>query len=126
MSMNVNAVMLIGKQWKLRDIQNAFQNEFPFLKIEFYKPKTKQGSNEKSEKLNPSLPVITLNSGKVPAEISIMEDKSVSDIKSVLKEILDCNILIYRKSGNHWIETSYTEDWTLKQQNEEGKLMSEV
>ncbi len=119
--------MLVGLQWKITDIQNAFQNEFPFLKIEFYKPrKNTQASDRKFEKLSPSLPVLSLNASLIPTEINIREDKKVSEVKKMLHETLGCTILIYRKSGNHWIETSYTDDWTLKQQNEEGKQMSEV
>jgi hypothetical protein len=119
--------MLISKDWKIKDIQNEFQNHFPFLKIEFYKSrKDSSGSNVKIEKLSPFIPVISMNSTMSPFEFPPGEDKKVSDLKQLFKDTLDCNIVIFRKSGNHWIETSFTEDWTLKQQNEEGKLMSEV
>lgn len=119
--------MLISKDWKIKDIQNEFQNHFPFLKIEFYKSrKDASGSNVKFEKLNPFIPVVSMDSAKVPLEIPLSEDKKVSDLKQLFKDTLDCSIVIFRKSGNHWIETSFTEDWTLEQQNEEGKLMSEV
>lgn len=119
--------MLISKDWKIKDIQNEFQNHFPFLKIEFYKSrKDASGSNVKFEKLSPFIPVVSMDSAKVPLEIPLSEDKKVSDLKQLFKDTFDCSIVIFRKSGNHWIETSFTEDWTLEQQNEEGKLMSEV
>ena len=119
--------MLINKDWKIKDIQNEFQNKYPFLKLEFYKSrKDASGYNDKFEKLSPFLPVFSMNSEAIPFELFLSEDKKVSDLKQIFKETLGCNILIFRKSGNHWIETSFTEDWTLKQQNEEGKLMSEV
>jgi len=31
---------------------------------------------------------------------------------------------VFRKSGNVWIETSLTNDWTLQQQNLEGEEIS--
>jgi hypothetical protein len=32
---------------------------------------------------------------------------------------------VLRKSGNSWLETTKTEDWTLKRQNDEGKELSQ-
>jgi hypothetical protein len=33
-------------------------------------------------------------------------------------------VQVFRKSGNHWIETSLTNSWTLEQQNREGFELS--
>jgi hypothetical protein len=33
---------------------------------------------------------------------------------------------VFRKSGKTWLETSVTDDWTLKRQNEEGMELSRM
>ncbi|MNF16790.1 hypothetical protein D3C80_2199700 [compost metagenome] len=39
-------------------------------------------------------------------------------------EKLGLSAQIFRKSGNLWIETSLTDDWTLARQNDEGFQLS--
>ncbi|MFZ9982087.1 MAG: hypothetical protein ACO3FI_08660 [Cyclobacteriaceae bacterium] len=45
-------------------------------------------------------------------------------MKEEFKSATGLLVKIFRKSGNVWIETSLTDDWTLERQNEEGKSMT--
>jgi hypothetical protein len=46
---------------------------------------------------------------------------TVSELESLLLQLFGLPVQVYRKSGNFWMETRMTRDWTLKQQNEHGK-----
>ncbi len=118
--------MLISKESQVRDLQNEFQSLFPYLKIEFYKDhQTSVIPAGRFETINPSSNLSLLRKIKEPVKIDFNSSNKVSEVKAQLKTMLDLNTLIFRKSGSHWIETSLTQDWTLQQQNEEGKLLSE-
>lgn len=47
----------------------------------------------------------------------------VSELEALLSKV-GLPAQVFRRSGNVWIETSLTNDWTLAQQNYEGELLS--
>jgi len=56
-------------------------------------------------------------------EINLSGSTTIQTLKNSIAESTGLMVKIFRKSGNVWIETSLTDDWTLDRQNEEGKLM---
>lgn len=130
MKINPNIVALfivINNESQVRDIQNEFHAKFPYLKIEFYREsKGNTAQPGRLEKISPLHNFSLLKKVKDNITIEFNSGNKVSELKAQLREILGLNILIFRKSGAHWIETSLTEDWTLEQQNEEGKLLSDI
>jgi len=104
-----------GKQ--VKQIQAAFNTRYPYLKIEMIK---RQGSKAEAMKEND---VIT----KVPATtISMGDQQTVARLEQEFLEKAGLKVKVYRRFCNVWIETSLTNDWTLEQQNTEGKLLSEL
>jgi hypothetical protein len=104
-----------GKQ--IKQIQTTFNTRYPYLKIELIK---QQGSKAEAMKENE---VIT----KVPATtISMGNQQTVARLEQEFLEKAGLNVKVYRKFCNVWIETTLTNDWTLEQQNREGKLLSEL
>lgn len=104
-----------GKQ--IKQIQSDFNTRFPYLKIEMIK---QQGSKAEAMQDNE---VIT----KVPAAaISVSNQQTVARLEQEFMEKAGLKVKVYRKFCNVWIETTLTNDWTLEQQNTEGKLLSEL
>ena len=54
----------------------------------------------------------------------IDENLTVAEMEMGFKKQFGVNMQVYRKSGNVWIETTLTDKWTLKKQNQEGEQMS--
>ena len=116
--------LYIEKESLVDDIKRVFTACYPFLKLEFYK---KQNSSNnyplKKEMISSRAPLISLD--KLPAKkmIDIDNDRTVADLES---EFASLGLIaeVYRKSGNVWVETSLTNDWTLAQQNFEGEEIS--
>ena len=104
-----------GKQ--VKQIQAAFNTRYPYLKIEMLR---RHGSKAEAMKEND---VIT----KVPAAtISVDNQQTVARLEQEFLEKAGLRVKVYRRFCNVWIETTLTDDWTLEQQNTEGKLLSEL
>jgi hypothetical protein len=117
----------INDQRQIRAIQEEFNAEFPYLKLEFYnKPRKPAGAS--SRKLVKSVGK-TLgecrtihNTGK----ITITPEMTVADLEQRFGDVYGLHAQLFRKSGNMWLETSVTDDWTLSEQNREGETLSKL
>ena len=117
--------MLITENIYIRDIKLGFTNLFPFLKIEFYRNVPglhKHYSPEK--KLSDNFKIGDAWKRKTTAEVDINDTTKVKDLEMTFMEKFGLAIQIFRKSGNLWLETTMTDNWTLKQQNDHGKEIS--
>lgn len=58
------------------------------------------------------------------AEIDIDSRWKVSEVEELFAREAGLYVQVFRRSGSLWIETTFTDDWTLEQQNREGELLS--
>lgn len=102
----------------ISDVQKAFSNTFPFLKIEFFK-------NQEMHYLLPGDTSIA-EAHKMIREgsVAITGDVKVKDLERALNTLLPLHAQVFRRSGNIWLETTMTDNWTLAQQNEHGREIS--
>lgn len=117
-------IIKIDKPVKVSEIKKAFNSEFPYLKIEFFKKKHKalQGSLKKDVITDDF--VISAPSGA--HDIIISEDMLVSEFEKQFADKLKLSAQVFRKSGRSWLETTFTDSWTLRKQNEEGLELSNI
>ena len=110
---------------KISTVQTLFNTTFPFLKLEFFKhPHKVYGYNTKKELLRlPRKPDEQLI-GEVGKVIRITEDSTVASLEQLFIEYFGLLLQVFHKSGKLWLETTITDDWTLKKQNEEGLELS--
>lgn len=114
----------IDSPMKISEIKKRFNDEFPFLKIEFFK-KThiqKQGSLRKDIIEHD----FTVNPVAGVESILINGDTSVSELEQQFMDHFKLSAQVFRKSGKTWLETTYTDGWSLKKQNEEGMELSQI
>lgn len=107
----------------IEEIQAEFNKEFPFLKIQFFKHTHKEFKGSAKKELIP----IHTNIGLLKhhnGQIEIKEDMTVNELEKLFKTKLELNVQVFRKSGKSWLETTVTDGWTLKKQNDEGKELS--
>lgn len=121
----MNIVFNGNKSLKISDIQKMFEKEFPYLKIEFFtkKHQSYEGS-PKSQMVDKNTPISKLTDKL--GEIEIHEDMTVNEVERLFEEKLGLHVQVFRKSGRTYLETSVTDNWTLKKQNEVGKEISEL
>ena len=58
--------------------------------------------------------------------ITYSEEMSVSELEKQFADKLKLSAQIFRKSGRIWLETTFTDSWSLKKQNQEGMELSQL
>ena len=116
--------LYVHKESSIRSIQKEFSDCYPFLKVEFYKNYSKGQPLPKALILTPS--ELTKNIGLLHHGLAININKSrkVFEVEKDFENLSGMSALVFRKSGNVWVETSLTDDWTLEEQNKEGEQIS--
>ncbi len=120
----IMTIIKIDKPVKVSEIKKVFNNQFPYLKIEFFKKKHKelQGSLKKDVIVDD----FSITAPNGANDIIISEDMLVSEFENQFAEKLKLSAQVFRKSGGSWLETTFTDSWTLKKQNDEGLELSNI
>lgn len=109
----------------IQDLKKQFHGFFPYLKIEFFDvPHQMSSGSSKSSMLDNGVVLKTLKQGVKEGHIEFDALASVNAFEQLFQESFGLYVQVFRKSGNVYIETTKTDDWTLAQQNEEGKTSS--
>jgi hypothetical protein len=116
---------LTGKA-PILEIQQEFNREFPYLKLEFFsRSHTKGMPTSINYMIKPGKSLGEFGFGNKESEIEVYGSKTVSELENEFKNRFSLNVQVFRKSGRIWLETTATDDWTLDSQNEQGKELSE-
>ncbi len=112
---------------RISEVQHDFNTVFPFLKLEFFhsrsfSPTAFTAANRVSldRKLGELQQPVPEN------EIEIGEDMIVKDLEKMFRDRFNLAVQVFRKSGNLWLETTMTDNWTLRQQNNHGEELSTI
>jgi hypothetical protein len=121
MHLHIAPNLLIG------EIQKEFNEAFPFLKIEFFRTKSFSRSEFMAHQIIPSHRKIGEGQQAITdGDIEITQEMKVKDLEKIFKDQFSLAAQVFRKSGNLWLETTMTDDWTLQQQNDHGREISTV
>lgn len=109
----------------LASIQADFNSMFPFLKVEFFKAPHKIGEGSmKSLIYDHARYVRDCRVKHFDGDIELSDKLTVNELEERFLKEFGLSAQVFRKSGNVWLETSATDGWTLRQQNEEGAELS--
>jgi hypothetical protein len=50
----------------------------------------------------------------------------VSELENLFEDKFKLSVQVFRKSGKSWLETTFTDGWSLKKQNQEGLDLSKI
>jgi hypothetical protein len=117
-------IMQLAKNKTVNDVCQEFNNAYPFLRIDFYKYAQGRPGSAINQKLNRSATLVNagiLNEG----EIEISETMTVRQLEQTFLNRFGLYVQVSRKSGSLWLETTISDSWILKQQNEHGRELSE-
>lgn len=109
----------------ISEIQDEFSKMFPYLKLEFFK-------NKSGKRLDYSINNIIRHNQKlaegqiqlVDGLIDIQPGMTVKELEDQFRKEFSLAVQVFRRSGNVWLETTMTDNWTLKHQNDHGKELS--
>ncbi len=110
----------------VQDLKKQFHDFFPFLKIEFFETphKASTGSNRASM-IDNTVSISGMLKNKEGGIVELDDQTTVNSFEQLIDESFGLHVQVFRKSGELYIETTKTDDWTLGQQNAEGKLSCE-
>jgi glycerol-3-phosphate O-acyltransferase len=109
----------------ISELQREFNRMFPFLKLEFFigRPSVKTGFSAK-QLIQSSQKISKAQSASKDGVIDITDTMKVAELERKLNEEFNLAVQVFRKSGNLWLETTMTDNWTLLQQNDHGREIS--
>ena len=113
-------ILQVQKNKTVAELQSAFNQVYPYLRIDFF---TGQHFGTARKKLlRPSLleNLGTIREGK----LQITDAMTVGELEKIFRDKFKMNVQVARKSGGVWLETTVTDNWTLKQQNDHGRELS--
>ena len=112
-------LLYISDNKTVEDLQDHFNDCFPFLKIEFYKDSDnyfKEG--DKSNLIKPHTLIGNVRKKSYSGILDIKSWYKTARVKQELKELFGLNVQIFRLNKDQWIPTCYSDNLTLKQQCE--------
>ena len=106
----------------LKEFQDRFSTIFPFLRIKFFNHPHLAGQGSFSTEEIPATKTFE-ESGKLLAtdSVEISGTMTVKELEGMFQEKFGMGAQVMRKSGNAWIMTTRTDDWTLRRENETGR-----
>ena len=121
----ITMYLQIASDRLISDVQKEFNKVFPFLKLEFFNNKSFSNAGYSSKNIIPQTQQV--GSGKlhsINGEIEIDGEMKVTELENIFKDKFNLAVQVFRKSGNLWLETTMTDNWTLQQQNNHGREIS--
>jgi len=109
----------------ISDIQKEFNSVFPFLKLEFFYNKNLSHSKLSIREITPRISQ-QADSQKSNSDgfIKINGEMRVNELEDIFQKNFGLSVQVFRKSGNLWLETTMTDNWTLQHQNNHGREIS--
>jgi len=107
----------------IADVQDNFCQFYPFLKLDFYKKTSGRIGAVLRQKLIKTTLLNAAGNGK-EGELEISDSMTVGQLEKSFYDRFGMVVQVSRKSGTLWLETTMTDSWTLKQQNDHGRELS--
>ena len=106
----------------IREVQQRFNAQYPFLKLEFYKVQDSSPAIAGRKRLDHSARLKAAGLKKA-GRFAIKEEMTVGELENAFEQF-GLQVQVSRKSGILWLETTMTDRWTLRKQNEHGREIS--
>lgn len=113
----------ISEDATIASIQNDFREAYPYLKLEFYQqPHEVAQPSPAWEKISSATPIEDIRMMHTFGWIDISPKRTAMELEHDFRHTMGLNMQVMRKSGELWLETTKTDNWTLGQLNDEGKM----
>lgn len=110
--------LFVNANQTVSSLIKQFNALYPFLRLEIYYRGEEMGTS-----LHNCMLKDIVNKKKIDAFVIVPEMK-VSEVEEAFWENMGLQISIFRKSGKTWLESSFTNYWSLERQNILGKEMN--
>jgi hypothetical protein len=119
--------IIIEKEKKLHEIQEAFQAMYPYLKLEFYnKEHASEEGSAKRNTLDTTLSIESVQHKTAEGSLAIQGKMRVADLENAFEEMYGLSVQVFRKSNNTWLQTTTSDHLTLNELNQKASEKHEV
>ncbi len=116
----------ITPETTLNDLKLAFAQHFSYLKWEFFRRSHQHHEGSPKKEMITENPKMHHVTEKIERNhIEFHDTTSVQDVEQLVWDAFGLSVQVFRKSGNLWLETTVTDQWSLAYQNEQGRELSE-
>jgi hypothetical protein len=110
----------------IAELQKDFSIAYPYLRIEFFRNGVvRQHRYPAHQKIANH---VKLRDAwvfkKAKGDLELYDSMSVLELENAFMDQFGLSVQVFRKSGNIWLETTMTDNWTLKQQSDHGMEIS--
>jgi hypothetical protein len=117
--------LTISKQSTLGQIQDEFNDQFPFLKLGFFIDQNNDSILSADEQVkNRTMTIGSIRDIDQDGELIITSETKVSILEDAFSSMFGLDVQVFRKSGNTWLVTTKTDDWTIAEHNKRAKEMA--
>ncbi len=113
----------VRKNKTIADLQLNFSRFYPFLRLDFFNNTTGKIGTFLNQKLNEKL-LLDRAGNKKEGEINLLDSMTIEELERIFQNQFGMLVQVSRKSGSVWLQTTMTDNWTLKQQNDHGRELS--
>lgn len=118
MIIHINDRLFIG------DVQAKFSEAFPFLQLAFFRPSWNPALIRLQPEVPPTKQLLEFHKAVKPFEFTITSKDRVAVVEQNFRDQYALEVQVMRRSGNSWLMTKETDNYTLEQQNALGLEMS--
>ena len=115
--------IVVSDEKMIAAIQQEFHESFPFLKIDFFQQDFERLKSPAKNRISPNKTFGAFKNHH-SGGITINPSMTVAELEKKFRTRYGLSVQIFRKSGKAWLETTLTDNWTLQEQNEQGKALS--
>jgi hypothetical protein len=112
-------ILFVKPEIKANELIRHFNEIYPFLRLEIHNQVKEKSDSYQEFNLGDFM------QKKIIDGFEILPEMNVSEVECLFRENMGIQISIFRKSGKTWLESSFTNYWSLERQNNLGKGMND-
>lgn len=108
----------------IHEVKREFNSAFPFLRLDFYRVQESETLAPVKKILGDAVPFKAAGLDK-EGILHVHNAMTVAELETAFRKKFHLTVQVARQSGNVWLETTMTDDWSLEQQNEHGQEITQ-
>jgi len=117
--------LFIIKDKTIGELQDEFNSRFKFLKLGFFIDKNGDNRLTADEQIkNRNMRLGAISETTTEGHFTVSGSTTVKEIEELFRESYGLEVQVLRRSGENWLVTGKTDNWTLDEQNQRAEEMS--
>ena len=115
-------ILEIKKDSLLKDIQDSFVHNFPFLRLQFLHTDIHRKNNSNKVTYYADLHTTMKEASQLKHDLIVELHywQKTGTVEKIFRDKAGLHVHVFRKHGEHWIQTAGTDELTLEEQNNIG------